>query len=61
MDELLKLIADAIARANDLNQAQKPTRNRQLSLAITRLEEAAHWGEAARREAAATSDQAVAR
>lgn len=46
MDEVTKLessITALIEVARDLNKEGKDTRSRQLSLAITKLEEAAHW------------------
>lgn len=36
-------LTDLIVRAEKLNEKDAPTRSRELSLTITKLEEARHW------------------
>jgi hypothetical protein len=42
-EEVLAALDDAWHKATVLNQDGKPTRSRELSLAITKLDEARHW------------------
>lgn len=43
LEEVLESLDDALNRASALNRDGEPTRSRQLSLVVTKLEEARHW------------------